>query len=62
MLLVVSGQDSVSWVRATLNNVVAIRTWKELNGEDVIPMEEMSDTRGTVPFVTKIRKKVFFLQ
>ena len=31
-----------SWVRAMLNNVVAIRTWKELNGEDCIPMEDMS--------------------
>ena len=37
-----------TWVRATLNNVVVIRTWKELNGEDCIPMEEMS-------------KKMFFL-
>lgn len=35
-----------SWVRATLNNVVAIRTWKELNGEDVIPMEEMSKKKS----------------
>ena len=31
-----------SWVRAMLNNVVAIRTWKELNGIDCIPMEDMS--------------------
>lgn len=37
---------SDSWVRATLNNVVAIRTWKELNGEDVIPMEEMSKKKS----------------
>ena len=35
-----------SWVRATLNNVVAVRTWKELNGEDVIPMEEMSKKKS----------------
>ena len=35
-----------SWVRATLNNVVAIRTWKELNGEDVIPMEEISKKKS----------------
>ena len=35
-----------SWVRATLNNVVTIRTWKELNGEDVIPMEEMSKKKS----------------
>ena len=31
-----------SWVRAMLNNVVAIRTWKELSGIDCIPMEDMS--------------------
>ena len=37
---------SGSWVRATLNNVVAIRTWKELNGEDVVPMEEMSKKKS----------------
>ena len=35
-----------SWVHATLNNVVAMRTWKELNGEDVIPMEEMSKKKS----------------
>ena len=35
-----------SWVRATLNNVVAVKTWKELNGEDVIPMEEMSKKKS----------------
>jgi DNA polymerase V len=31
-----------TWVRAMLNNVVAIRTWKELNAIDCIPMEDMS--------------------
>ena len=35
-----------SWVRATLNNVVAIRTWKELNGIDCIPMEDMSKKKS----------------
>ena len=35
-----------TWVRATLNNVVAIRTWKELNGEDCIPMEDMSKKKS----------------
>ena len=35
-----------SWVRSTLNNVVAIRTWKELNGIDCIPMEEMSKKKS----------------
>jgi len=35
-----------SWVRATLNNVVAMRTWKELNGIDCIPMEDMSKKKS----------------
>ena len=35
-----------SWVRTYLNNVVAIRTWKELNGIDCIPMEEMSKKKS----------------
>ncbi len=35
-----------SWVRATLNNVVAIRTWKELNAIDCIPMEDMSKKKS----------------
>ena len=35
-----------TWVRATLNNVVAIRTWKELNGIDCIPMEDMSKKKS----------------
>ena len=35
-----------TWVRATLNNVVAIRTWRELNGIDCIPMEDMSKKKS----------------
>ena len=35
-----------SWTRTYLNNVVAIRTWKELNGIDCIPMEEMSKKKS----------------
>jgi DNA polymerase V len=35
-----------SWVRVMLNNVVAIRTWKELNGIDCIPMEDMSKKKS----------------
>ena len=35
-----------TWVRATLNNVVAMRTWKELNGIDCIPMEDMSKKKS----------------
>ena len=40
-----ANQDE-SWVRAYLNNVVAIRTWKELNSIDCIPMEEMSKKKS----------------
>ena len=40
-----ANQDE-SWARAYLNNVVAIRTWKELNGIDCIPMEEMSKKKS----------------
>ena len=29
------------WVRATFNNIVIERTWRELNGEDCVPNEEM---------------------
>ena len=35
-----------SWVRATLNNVIPMRTWKELNGIDCIPMEELSKKKS----------------
>ena len=35
-----------TWVRAMLNNVVAIRIWKELNGIDCVPMEEMSKKKS----------------
>ena len=36
---------SESWVRTTFN-VVASRTWKELNGIDCIPMEDMSTKKS----------------
>ena len=36
---------SKSWVRATFN-VVATRTWMELNGEDCIPLEDMSKKKS----------------
>ena len=35
-----------SWVRATFNNVVILRTWKELNGEDCVPNEEMTKKKS----------------
>jgi DNA polymerase V len=35
-----------SWVRATFNNIVIMRTWKELNGEDCVPNEEMAKKKS----------------
>ena len=35
-------QHHESWVRATFNNNVILRTWKELNGIDCVPNEEMA--------------------
>ena len=35
-----------SWVRATFNNVVILRTWKELNGEDCVPNEELAKKKS----------------
>jgi len=39
-------QHPESWVRATFNNIVILRTWKELNGEDCIPNEEMAKKKS----------------
>ena len=39
-------QHPESWVRATFNNVVILRTWKELNGEDCVPNEEMTKKKS----------------
>ena len=56
-----------SWVHATLNNVVPLRTWKELNGIDCIPMEEMSKKKsictsrsfpGMVPDMDTLRTSI----
>ena len=35
-------QHHESWVRATFNNIVILRTWKELNGIDCVPNEELA--------------------
>ena len=32
----------LSWVKATFRNIVIERTWRELNGEDCVPNEEMA--------------------
>ena len=34
------------WVRSTFNNVVIHRTWRELNGEDCIPNEELAKKKS----------------
>ena len=31
-----------SWVRSTFNNIVMLRTWRELNGDDCVPDEQMA--------------------
>ena len=35
-----------SWVRATFNNINIVRTWKELNGQDCIVVEEMAKKKS----------------
>ena len=39
-------EHSQSWVRATFNNIVIERTWRELNGEDCVPNEEMAKKKS----------------
>ena len=34
------------WVRATFNNINIVRTWQELNGEDVVPNEELAKKKS----------------
>ena len=34
------------WVRLTFNNINIVRTWQELNGEDVIPNEELAKKKS----------------
>ena len=35
-------QHHRDWVRQTFNNINIVRTWQELNGEDVVPNEELA--------------------
>ena len=37
---------SESWVRAVFNNIVILRTWKELNGWDCVPNEELAKKKS----------------
>ena len=35
-----------NWIRVTFNNIVIERTWRELNGEDCVPNEEMAKKKS----------------
>ena len=39
-------EHNQSWVRATFNNIIIERTWRELNGEDCVPNEEMAKKKS----------------
>ena len=39
-------QHSLSWVKVNFRNIVIERTWRELNGEDCIPDEEMAKKKS----------------
>jgi DNA polymerase V len=34
------------WVRVTFNNINIVRTWQELNGEDVVPNEQLAKKKS----------------
>ncbi len=55
------------WVRQTFNNINIVRTWQELNGEDVVPNEELAKKKsictsrsfnGMVPDLDTLRTHV----
>ena len=39
-------QHHETWIRNTFNNIVILRTWKELNGIDAVPNEEMAKKKS----------------
>lgn len=39
-------EHNQTWVKATFNNIVIERTWRELNGEDCVPNEEMAKKKN----------------
>ena len=39
-------EHNKTWVKATFNNIVIERTWRELNGEDCVPNEEMAKKKS----------------
>ncbi len=36
------------WVRLTFNNINIVRTWQELNGEDVVPNEQLAKKKSII--------------
>ena len=41
-------EHNQTWVKATFNNIVIERTWRELNGEDCVPNEEMAKKKKSI--------------
>lgn len=39
-------EHHLDWVRATFHNIVIERTWRELNGEDCVPNEELTKKKS----------------
>ena len=39
-------EHNQTWVKATFNNIMIERTWRELNGEDCVPNEEMAKRKS----------------
>lgn len=39
-------ERNLLWVRATFKNIVVERTWRELNGEDCVPNEELAKKKS----------------
>lgn len=39
-------EHNQTWVKATFNNIVIERTWRELNGKDCVPNEEMAKKKS----------------
>ena len=39
-------EHNQTWVKATFNNIVIERTWRELNGEDCVPNEEIAKKKS----------------
>ena len=51
-------EHNQTWVKATFNNIVIERTWRELNGEDCVPNEEMAKKNGMITDLDGLRTHV----